>query len=92
MLALELADSGIRVNAVAPGFIATDMFLESHDEASRRRIAGTHPLGRVGGVDEVASAVSFLCSGDASFVTGAVLPVDGGLACQMAVPDLGDQA
>lgn len=92
MLALELAGDGIRVNAVAPGFIATKMFLTGHDGPSRERIARTHPLGRVGQVEEVASAVSFLCSGDASFVTGAVLPVDGGLVCQMAVSDLAEEA
>lgn len=89
-LALELAAHGVRVNAVAPGFIATEMFSESRDEASRRRIAAVHPLGRAGDVDEVAAAVSFLCSPDASFITGVVLPVDGGLACQMSVPNLGD--
>jgi NAD(P)-dependent dehydrogenase (short-subunit alcohol dehydrogenase family) len=91
VLALELAPRGIRVNAVAPGFIATDMFAEGHSEENKIRIAKAHPIGRVGAPEEVAAAVSFLCSDAASFITGAVLPVDGGLAATMVMPDLGVQ-
>lgn len=90
VLALELADRGIRVNAVAPGFIATEMFARGRTDESQRRIAEAHPMGRPGRVEEVAAAVSYLCSPEASFITGAVLPVDGGLACQMSVTDLED--
>ncbi len=86
---MELANAGIRVNAVAPGFIATDMFVEGRSNAEQAHIGRSHPLRRVGQVNEVAAAVSFLCSPDASFITGAILPVDGGLACQMSVTDLG---
>lgn len=91
VLALELAPRGIRVNAVAPGFIATDMFAEGHTEENKVRIAQTHPIGRVGTPEEVAAAVSFLCSDAASFITGVVLPVDGGLAATMVIQDLGGQ-
>lgn len=89
VLALELSEQGIRVNAVAPGFIATDMFETGHTQDNKERIARAHPLGRVGTGAEVAAAVSFLCSAEASFITGVVLPVDGGLAATMIIPDLG---
>jgi 3-oxoacyl-[acyl-carrier protein] reductase len=80
-LALELADRGIRVNAVAPGFIDTPMtapFLAVGDR--RSKLAGRTPVGRVGTVDDVAGAVGYLCSDEATFVTGTTLWVDGGIA------------
>jgi 3-oxoacyl-[acyl-carrier protein] reductase len=76
-LAVELAPRGITVNAVAPGVIETDMSAfvcgAAPDEVLRR-IA----LGRVGRPDEVARVITFLASDDASYITGAIVPVDGG--------------
>jgi NAD(P)-dependent dehydrogenase (short-subunit alcohol dehydrogenase family) len=78
-LAVAWATDGIRVNAVAPGWIATDLTaaLQSDPVVDERILART-PLGRWGRPEDVAGAVSFLCSADAGFVTGVVLPVDGG--------------
>jgi 3-oxoacyl-[acyl-carrier protein] reductase len=87
-LAVELGPRAIRVNAVAPGFIRTEMFEDHHPPARREALGRAHPLGRVGTVDEVANVVAFLCSGRASFVSGAVVPVDGGLTAELAIPRL----
>ncbi len=87
-LAIDFAKHSVRVNAVAPGFIRTDMFERSHPIERQVELAAAHPLGRVGTPEEVASVVSFLCSQEASFITGAVVPVDGGLSCRLAVPAL----
>jgi NAD(P)-dependent dehydrogenase (short-subunit alcohol dehydrogenase family) len=89
-MALEFAPRGVRVNCVAPGFIRTDMFEQSHPPARQAQIAALHALGRVGEPEEVAAVVSFLCSDLASFVTGATLLVDGGLTTQFGLLDPAD--
>jgi NAD(P)-dependent dehydrogenase (short-subunit alcohol dehydrogenase family) len=83
-VALEVARSGVRVNAVAPGSIATQM-LERFTGGSKEAqsgLAGAHPVGRLGGVEEIAQAILFLASEDAKFITGSVLAIDGGYTAQ----------
>jgi glucose 1-dehydrogenase len=78
-LAFQMADSGITVNAVAPGFVRTSMtehYLSDPDRAAE--VARTHPLGRIGEPDDVAGAVAFLAGPDSTWITGVILPVDGG--------------
>ena len=85
-LAVEWAERGIRVNAVAPGTIRTERVRRLPAEPGGAEylssIARMHPLGRLGEPAEVAAAIAFLASSDASFVTGAILPVDGGYLAQ----------
>jgi 3-oxoacyl-[acyl-carrier protein] reductase len=77
-LARELGSRGVRVNAVAPGYIDTELTNVLPEEL-REVILGNTPLGRLGEPGDVAGAVRFLCSDEASFMTGEVLLVDGGL-------------
>lgn len=79
-MAVELAKYGIRVNCIAPGFIKTNMttLVFEKDPERKKKILSRTPLGRLGKPEEVAEAALFLVSGSASFITGVVLPVDGG--------------
>lgn len=84
-LATEYGHKGIRINAVCPGSIRTPMVIKNLQEKKDLdkgmiRIAEKHPLGRIGEPIEVANAISFLLSDEASFITGAMLTVDGGLS------------
>ncbi|MGY1838135.1 MULTISPECIES: SDR family NAD(P)-dependent oxidoreductase [unclassified Modestobacter] len=86
-LAVEHAASGVRVNAVAPGIIDTGFFAhvlaDSPDpEAHLTAIVAEHPLGRMSTPEEVAHAIAFLGSAEASAITGAILPVDGGFSAR----------
>src|SRR5439155_23049426 len=77
-VALEFARRNIRINAVAPGVIATDMFDRFAEGASRDQITSMIPVGRSGVAAEIAAAVLYLCSDDAKFTIGTSLVVDGG--------------
>ena len=77
-LALELAAEGVRVNAVRPGIIDTDIHASSGDRSRPQRAAALIPMQRPGSADEVAAAIVWLLSAEASYTTGAVLDVGGG--------------
>ncbi len=77
-LAREMGSRGITVNCVAPGFIDTDM-TRALDETQQKSLLGAIPLGRLGQVEDVAHAVSFLASPGAAYITGATLHVNGGM-------------
>ncbi len=77
-MAIELAPHGITVNGIAPGPIDTPLTRELHSDISRQNYLRATPAGRYGVPEEIAGAISFLASDDASYVTGHILPVDGG--------------
>ncbi len=86
-LASDWASRGIRVNAVSPGFIVTDMLDEvAPVEEARAAIRGMIPFGRLGEAEEVADAVTFLLSPRAAYITGQDLGVDGGLVSSIPMP------
>jgi gluconate 5-dehydrogenase len=79
-LATEVSPHGVRVNAIAPGWIKSDMMLKAlkGDPARAKKILGRTPMNRFGTVEDVGLAATYLCSPAARFETGVVLPVDGG--------------
>ena len=86
-MAVDFGPLGITVNAIAPGHIVTErgetMWAEQGNEDGFRLFELQYPVRRTGVPDDIAAAISFLCSDEASFVTGVVLPVDGGLTIQL---------
>ncbi|MCX4564059.1 SDR family oxidoreductase [Streptomyces phaeochromogenes] len=87
--AMELGPRGIRVNIIHPGFIETDMTASAAPAFREANVRGT-PLGRTGTVDEITPLVTFLLSDDASFITGAEIPVDGGLTTHGSAKPISD--
>ena len=81
-VALEFAKQNIRINAIAPGVIATDMFDRFAGDELRDQLTSIIPAGRVGASEEIAAAVLYLCSDNAKFTTGTSLVVDGGWVAQ----------
>ncbi|EMR01433.1 SDR family NAD(P)-dependent oxidoreductase [Cesiribacter andamanensis] len=79
--ALEVAEKGIRINSVGPGYIKTPL-LEVLDEATLQALVGMHPIGRLGTSEEVAELILWLASDRSSFVTGSYYPIDGGYLAQ----------
>jgi meso-butanediol dehydrogenase / (S,S)-butanediol dehydrogenase / diacetyl reductase len=87
--AVEYGNAGIRVNAIAPGPVETEMAKQVHTPAIRADYHDTIPLARYGSLEEVANAVGFLCSPEASYINGQVLAVDGGFdAAGVGLPTL----
>jgi len=79
-MAVELSPKGIRVNCVAPGFIATNMSAKAldNDPERKQKVLSRTPMGKLGDPEDVAEAIYYLASDAAKFVTGVILPVDGG--------------
>jgi NAD(P)-dependent dehydrogenase (short-subunit alcohol dehydrogenase family) len=81
--AINFGPAGVRVNAVCPGYIVTPMTSKAREaEGGTEFLTSLHPIGRLGEADEVATVAAFLASADASFVTGASVPVDGGYSAR----------
>ena len=78
-MARELAPDGIRANAIAPGMVDTDLLVGKIDEAGKRRVAESIPLGRLATAADIANACLFLASDQSAYITGLVLDVSGGL-------------
>ena len=87
VLAIELAPYNITVNCIAPGPVETPMVQAMHTEATRVTYTSSIPLHRYGTTDEIATAVAFLASDEASYITGHCLPVDGGFGSAGAIFD-----
>jgi len=81
-LSVELASAGVLVNAVAPGFVNTELTQQNNSAEAIDRIASTIPIGRLAEPREIAEVVSFLCSQRNSYLTGQTIFVDGGFTCQ----------
>jgi NAD(P)-dependent dehydrogenase (short-subunit alcohol dehydrogenase family) len=87
--AVELGNAGVRVNAVAPGPVETEMARQVHSAAIRADYRDAIPLARYGSTDEMAATIGFLCSDEASYINGQVLAVDGGFdAAGIGLPTL----
>ncbi len=80
-LAIELAPHNILVNAIAPGYVLTDLTRQNNTEAELSDISRAIPLGRLAQPAEVAAVVAFLCSPRNSYLTGQTIVVDGGYTC-----------
>ena len=85
-MALDYADGGIRVNAVCPGATRTPMFMSGTSPELLKRFEQVFPPRRIGLPEEVAEAIAFLASDEASFVNGMLLPVDGGISAHSGQP------
>ena len=87
-LALEYADRGVRVNAICPGYVDTRLVREwverQPDPDIVEQVLAQLPLGRFGRPDEIAGLIAFLCSDDATYITGATFSIDGGLSARFA--------
>jgi len=81
-MAVELAPHGILVNAVAPGYVATELTRQNNSLAELEKIRAAIPLGRLAEANEIAELVAFLCSKKNSYITGQVIYADGGFTCQ----------
>ena len=80
VLAKELGKDGIRVNAVSPGPVATDLFLKGKSDELVKTFANANPFGKIGDPDEIADVVAFLASEDSRWVSGQNIRVNGGMA------------